>query len=358
MSTMVMMSRSTIATPPGATVKEQLIDRGMSQKEFASRMGLSEKHVSKLINGEVRLTSDVALRLEMVLGLPAKFWSNLESRYREKLEIVKAENEMDEDIEIARHYPYNDMAKHGWVEKTRSQKERVFNLRKFFEVARLSLLAKNNLIPGIACRRLSNLEKTDNALIAWAQEAKIQARDINVEPINLAALKEDIPTIRAMTNMDPATFSKELANLLANSGIALVYLPHITSSFLHGATFYDKNKIVMGLTVRGRDADRFWFSLFHEIAHVLLGHIGQPSGTTSQDEHDADKFARDTLIPPKDYEAFIERGDFSAESISIFANGIGIEAGIVVGRLQNDRKIPYKSSLNNLKTKYKLVYEG
>ena len=67
-------SHSFIATPPGATIKEQLLDRGLSQKEFAVRMGMSEKHISKLINGEVQLTPDVAVRLEMVLGVPAKFW--------------------------------------------------------------------------------------------------------------------------------------------------------------------------------------------------------------------------------------------------------------------------------------------
>jgi HTH-type transcriptional regulator/antitoxin HigA len=34
----------------------------MKQKEFAHRMGLSEKHISRLINGQVELTQDVALR--------------------------------------------------------------------------------------------------------------------------------------------------------------------------------------------------------------------------------------------------------------------------------------------------------
>ena len=81
------MTRSStyIATPPGATIKEQLIDRGMSQKEFAARMDMSEKHISKLINGDVQLTADVSVRLETVLGVPASFWNNLEAIYREKL---------------------------------------------------------------------------------------------------------------------------------------------------------------------------------------------------------------------------------------------------------------------------------
>ncbi len=95
-------SRTYIATPPGETIKEQLQNREMSQKEFAARMGMSEKHISKLVNGEVLLTYETALRLETVLRVPAQFWSNLEAIYREKLIKAKEENAMDADIKIAR----------------------------------------------------------------------------------------------------------------------------------------------------------------------------------------------------------------------------------------------------------------
>lgn len=97
---MVTRSRSCIAIPPGATIKEQLEDRGMSQKEFASRMGMTEKQISHLINGEVLLTCDVAYRLELVLGLPARFWNNLEAIYREKIAQAEAENALDADEEL------------------------------------------------------------------------------------------------------------------------------------------------------------------------------------------------------------------------------------------------------------------
>lgn len=96
-------SRTYIATPPGATIKEQLMDKGMSQKEFAARMNLSEKHISKLIHGEVALTPQVAIKLEMVLGVPAKFWNNLEEIYREKIIKAEAENAMDADVTIGFH---------------------------------------------------------------------------------------------------------------------------------------------------------------------------------------------------------------------------------------------------------------
>ena len=132
-------SRSFIATPPGATIKEQLNDRGMSQKEFAARMDMSEKHISKLINGDVQLTPETAVRLEMVLGVSAKFWNNLEAIYREKIIKAEAKNAMDADAEMAKQFPYSEMAKFGWVPETREAKEKVVNLRKYFEVVELSL---------------------------------------------------------------------------------------------------------------------------------------------------------------------------------------------------------------------------
>lgn len=346
-------SRSYIATPPGATIKEQLTDRGMSQKEFASRMEMSEKHISRLINGEVQLTSDMALRLEMVLGLPARFWSNLEAIYREKLSKVLAENEMDEDIALARQFPYNEMHKNGWVPEAKKAEEKVYNLRKFFEVVRLGLLG-NNLIPGIACRRLSITETSNLALIAWAQKAKLEARNISTSPIDLKHLSTLLPEFRAMTSEDPAIFCPRLIEALAQCGVSLVFLPHIDGSFLHGATFYDMNKIVIGLTVRGKDADKFWFSFFHEIAHILLGHINKIDGTTDEDEAEADKFAGEVLIPQRKFDMFVSKRSFTDASMREFAALIGIDVGIVVGRLQKEGYLKYNWH-NDLKTKYMIA---
>ena len=212
-------SRSYIATPPGATIKEQLNDRGMSQKEFAARMDMSEKHISRLINGDVQLTPETAVRLEMVLGIPAKFWNNLEAIYREKLIKAEMENAMDADAELAKKFPYIEMSKMGWVPETRDVKERVIYLRKYFEVVELSLL-ENEQITRIACRRLAITEKSDLALMAWAQEAKIKARTIQTAPINIKGLIASISDIRKMTVMEPDEFCPKIKKYLAECGVA------------------------------------------------------------------------------------------------------------------------------------------
>ncbi|MDD7035098.1 MAG: helix-turn-helix domain-containing protein [Firmicutes bacterium] len=289
-------SRSYIATPPGATIKEQLIDRGMSQKEFAARMDMSEKHISKLINGDVQLTTDCAVRLEFVLGVPAGFWSNLEAIYREKLIKVKAENSMERDEIIAKQFPYREMAKYGWVPEAKNTKEKVINLRKYFGVVELSLLS-NNQITRIACHRLAITEKSDLALMAWAQRAKVVARETCIESINVKKLIGKLDDIRGIAVMSPDEFMPEMQAILAECGIALVILPHLKGSFLHGATFIDGNKIVLVLTEPEEEPDQPRFSLFHELGHIILGHIENPNGTTEQDEADANAWARKQLIP-------------------------------------------------------------
>ena len=343
-------SRSTIATPPGATIKEQLIERGMSQKEFAARMNMSEKHISKLINGEVLLTTDVAVRLEMVIGVPARFWTNLEAIYREKLIKAEVENSMDADVEIVKKFPYNEMAKLEWVPETRNPNEKVVNLRKYLEVVELSLL-NNSQITRIACRRLAVTEKSDLALMAWAQQAKLIARKIKTSPINIKGLIGLIPTLRKLTLSKPNEFCTELEESLAECGVALVFLPHLKGSFLQGATFMDGGKIVVGMTDRGKDADKFWFSLFHELAHIVLGHLGQVNGTTDEDEMDADNWAAKALIPEEAFDDLKKRNYKEKSEIVSFAKEQGIAPGIVVGRLQLERMLDY-NMFNELKVHY------
>lgn len=343
-------SKTYIAIPPGYTIKEQLECKNMSQKEFAARMDMSEKHISKLINGEVLLTTDMAMRLELVLGVSASFWSNLEFIYREKLAKVELENNMNDDLKLVSKFPYNQMAKLGWVPATNSKIEKVINLRKFFEVIKLELLFEGTL-QNVYYRRLAISESKDYFLIVWAQKAKLESRKKEVSPINIKEIIDSTPFYRNLTKEEPEVFCKKLEDNLASNGVSIVFLPHIGGSFLHGATFYDGKKIILGLTIRGKNADIFWFSFFHEIAHIVLGHINMTYDSKMEEE--ANKYAEETLIPSDIYQNFIKNNEISYESISSFSNEIGIDSGIVVGKLQKDGILKY-NQMNNLKKKYSL----
>lgn len=291
---MIKTGHNTIAVPPGETIREQLSDRKMSQKEFAARMNMSEKHISRLINGEVHLTQETAIRLEMVLGIPARFWNNLEALYREDIVRVEAENAAEPDLAAAEKFPYDEMAELGWVTETESSMERVFNLRKFFEVAELSLLA-NDQITRIACRRLTVTEKSDMLVLAWAQEARHLGRMMAADPVNIKGLPEALPKIIKIIRSGHTDTVKKIRTILSKYGIALVLLSQLNGSMLCGVSFSDGDKLIIGLSEKeADDREKLAFSLFHELAHIVLGHTEKAS-VDPQDEKEADKWAKDNL---------------------------------------------------------------
>lgn len=111
---MIVESEHCIAAPPGETIKEQLEDRNISMKEFTRRMGVSEKFIAELLEGDVALTESVAAKLESVLGIPSRFWNNLEGIYRADLEKANEENKRNRGKEKRRMHG-NASAKWGAV---------------------------------------------------------------------------------------------------------------------------------------------------------------------------------------------------------------------------------------------------
>ena len=73
-----------------------------------------------------------------------------------------------------------------------------------------------------------------------------------------------------------------------------------------------------------------------------------------KDEDDADKWSRDILIAPPDFQQFKNDKDYSERSVVRFARDLGIAPGIVVGRMQREGMIKY-SMLNDLKEKYEIA---
>lgn len=259
---------------------------------------------------------------------------------------------MEHDLELAKQFPYAELAKLGWIPESKNPKERVLHLRNYFEVVELSLL-ENERITNIACCRLAVTEKSDLALMAWAQEARLQAREIATGPINLTKLQDSIPDIKKMTLLNLDKSSNILKNTLSECGIAVVYLPYLKGSFLHGATFLSGEKYVMGITARGKDADKFWFSLFHELGHIILGHVGSETELTEKEENEANTWAADALISPESFQWLVETGEYTKHTVCDFAKTQNIAPGIVVGRLQREGIIRY-NRLNDLKEKYEI----
>lgn len=96
----MLSSKTFSAVPPGETLKEQLLNRGMTQNELAVRMNVSPESLSELIQGQTGLTEKMAFRLETVLGIPSQFWLHLERNYRETIALVNEENNRKDGLPL------------------------------------------------------------------------------------------------------------------------------------------------------------------------------------------------------------------------------------------------------------------
>ncbi|HEY91186.1 MAG TPA: ImmA/IrrE family metallo-endopeptidase [Dehalococcoidia bacterium] len=115
------------------------------------------------------------------------------------------------------------------------------------------------------------------------------------------------------------------------------------------------------LSLRYKTDDHLWFTFFHEAGHVRLHGKKEifvdetQQSVFSEEEREANQFASNRLIPKKAYKEFTGNDNYNHASICEFATTLGIAPGIVVGRLQHDGILTWRTSLNGLKRHFRLV---
>jgi len=331
-----------IAISPGETLQEFVDSLAMTQVDLAKRTGLTTKTINEIIKGKAPITQETALKLESVFGTPASFWNNLEASYQENRARLQAEKDIEDETCIARLIPYPELARRGFVKPTSNVKEKVVNLRQFFGVASLKYIP--DILP-VAFRKHDKASSSHYALASWIRMGELLAGDIKTLDFNEKKLKEMITKFRELTMLEVDDFIPRLSALCASCGIALVIVQHLPKTFAHGATkWLHPNKAMIQLSTRYQYADIFWFSFFHELGHILLHSKKEAfaeTGEKNKEEAEADQFASDYLIASTKYKNFISKNRFSRDSIIKFADEVGIDPGIVVGRLHHDQKIPW-----------------
>ncbi|MGX8728334.1 MAG: HigA family addiction module antitoxin [Lachnospiraceae bacterium] len=113
-----------LAFHPGYYIAETIEDMGMTQGEFATRMGTTPKTLSKLVNGQANITNDLAQKLSTMLGTSPDVWLNLQTAYDNKLIEIQQAKDLDAQKEIIDQIDYNFFKMvaglpivHSWKEK-------------------------------------------------------------------------------------------------------------------------------------------------------------------------------------------------------------------------------------------------
>ena len=336
---------------PGETLTEVLEDLDMTQADLSKRTGLSAKHVNQMVNGAASITPETALKLEKATRVRARVWNTLEAAYREHLSRQEELKLMAKDIGWLEELPIAYLIKRGFLRRSSDKTNLVRQVCEFFGVADRATWEAVWQKP-TAYRRSKAFASDPGAVAAWLRIGEVEASSIESSTFSRDSLVDLVSRTRAFTcDPEPKSWWPKLVERFALAGIVVVAVPEVPGARVNGAArWITPNKALVQLSLRHKWSDIFWFTFFHEIGHLLvhgkkdtfINDLGPHSGA----EQEADAFASRALIPPK-FEPQLADLQTTAD-VRSFAADIGIAPGIVVGRLQHDKRWPYNRG-NDLK---------
>ena len=336
---------------PGLTLREKLVELGMSQKEFAVRSGKPEQTIVKVINGESSLTPDMAVQFESVLGIPANFWLKRQQNYDEAVARAKRREVLVSGRDWARSFPCVKMTQLGWLPKTEDQEQQVEALFCFFGIS--GHQAWDDFYCGLKLKvsfRISLAHSREPyAISVWLRQGELEAAKLVAPSFNAKTFKTNLESIKKVMAEHPDDFFPLLQQLCLEAGVKVVYTPCLPKAPIHGSTrWINDSTPLIQLSARYKQNDRFWFTFFHEAGHILLH--GKKYISLEDDcfeaedkvkEAEADAFAERWTFSEEEERSVIESGALTESDIIDFAQKFGTHPAMIIGRFHHKKLLPY-----------------
>ena len=341
---------------PGEILGELLLERDITQNNFASRIQMSPKTLNQIIKGKAPITPETALKFETATGMSATTWGNLESLYRTSLAKAQQEVQLEKNVSWLDGFPISDLRKLNYLVSSADDKVgQVAELLRFFEVVSPQAWEEVWLQPQAAFRTSRTYTRSIKALSVWLRLGDIQVRSVETKGFSKDRISQDLSSFRALMRVNGNDFAPKLKSLCQEHGIALVFVPELSGTRCSGAArWLAPDRAMIQMSLRHKTDDHFWFTFFHELGHLLKHSkktvfVDVEDGSIPKDqEEEADRFAEICLIPSQ-YEAELQNLQDHG-SVQAFAKKIGASEGAVVGRLQYLKIWPFTKG-NELKIK-------
>jgi len=341
--------------PPGDYLRDELEARSWSVTDFAQIIARPVQLVSEILNNRKEITAQTATEIAAALGTTPEVWLNLQNAYR--LHQVQDQPRLTDVQRRARLrglVPLAELQRLGWIPKNKNLEVIERAVCAFLHIESLDQQPRWT----IAARRSNDAEEhLTPSQRAWIARAAQLATHSKVRPFDRTRLRQLAGELPRRLQR-PERLSA-VQGWLAELGVAFVTVEHLQGSKIDGAAFYlDNGPPVIALSLRGNRFDIVVFTLVHEIAHIVLGHVKGSRVVIDEDaaaehpdddiEGQANQQASSWIFPtPIRVQPPISR----ATALDI-AEAFGVHPSLVVGRLQHDGLLPW-SSLRHMVPKAK-----
>ena len=325
------------AIHPGASLLEYIEYENLTDKGFATHLGITVQHLRKICKGQSPITPVTANALEKVIGTKASFWNNLQLRYDEYQAKEKENQDLTTQIEWLNHFPLSDLRKR-FICTSKNKTEILQELMSFFGVANPKAWGDCWMQPEAAARRSNAFNNNPYIAATWLRLGELRAKkilnDFQCCKTDKKAFKECLTDIRILST-EVNDFIPRLTELCREAGVIFVLVPEMKRLTWSGATKWIGDNAIIMLNLRGKREDKFWFSFFHEASHVINDSkkdlFINDNNIEDKKEIRANDFASEMLFKDKRPNIKMARSQHDLYSI---AYELEISVGIVAGQYQ------------------------
>ncbi len=240
-------------------------------------------------------------------------------------------------------FPIADLIRRGWLRATNVADDLERDVRHLLGGDPEAMIEAVSLCHSVA----RGPER--GAQVAWVARVRQLAHSQEAPPFSRENLTRAIPAIRQLATTPEQV--AEVPPLLQSLGVRFIVVPQLPKTYIDGVLCDTNSAPIIGLTLRYDRIDSFWFTLMHELAHLVLGHralhldnLDDKEQCRDAQEMEANQQARSWLIDQSALDSWVARTRpyFSRQNIERFAAAQQIHPGILLGQLMFDETVGYK----------------
>lgn len=335
-----------MAIHPGNILKEELKERGISQKEFAKMVEMQASHLNEIIKGKRSISKKVANKLEEVLGIPSIDWVNFQTRFdydtkkNEERQIVE-KAAYEELLEYNKIFDFKVLTSRAGFRSPLCSETLSF-LKNTFKLPEPSKLKIQ--VDGLF-KKSAKVGKDPQMIMTWILLAEHFAYTSNFESAyDESKLEELIPQVSSILHSNKNTIAS-LTETFARYGILFGVVEKVKGASIDAYSFdYDGHPCII-VTTRFDRIDNLAFAVMHELGHIknrdnrdnVLNVADYDN--ESRTEKAANAFASNALIPDSKWKKAPEVPLLPAtiqRVYSAWAESNGYNKWIVLGRISHD----------------------
>lgn len=341
---------------PGDTLRSLMQRQGVTADELAASIDGGKQTVRGLLEGALPIGQSQASAISSALGGSKEFWLRRQANY--EAAVARAV-----DANMASHEEWLDRVpapgpKPRGAMTEKALRTEVRRRMVFFNTATLATwdARYGRLCQETRFRTTQAFSSSDAATLLWLRRGELEADTVSTAGWNPEILRSLLPEIRKLSRISkPSRFLPKLRSLFAQAGVAFVVVRAPQGCRASGASrLVSSDKAMVLVSFRHRSDDHFWFTVLHEVGHLLL-HEAAPfvdadATPNDEQEQEANAFASDCLIPTEYQGRLLALGnDFDA--VVKFSRDIGIGPGLTVGQLQHRGALTH-NQLSSLKRRW------